>query len=106
MIKVSVMYPYTEGKAFDFEYYCNNHMDMAQRLFGAACKGVAVERGLSSAEPGSRATYIALGHIYFESVESFHECFDPHTAEMMGDLPNYTEIQPTIQVSEVKMQLL
>jgi uncharacterized protein (TIGR02118 family) len=103
MIKVSVMYPYTEGKSFDFDYYCNHHFSMARRLFGDGFKGAAVEKGLSGPEPGSRPTYVALGHIYFESVESFQACFGPHAAEMTGDLSNYTEIQPIMQVSEVMM---
>ena len=26
----------------------------------------------------------------------------PHAKEIMGDIPNFTKIQPTIQISEVK----
>jgi uncharacterized protein (TIGR02118 family) len=103
MIKVSVFYPNEEGKKFDIEYYCNKHMPMVKQKCGAACKGVAVEQGLGGAEPGSRATYIAMGHLYFDSVEAFQAAFGPHTAEIMGDIPNYTNIQPSIQISEVKM---
>ncbi|MGZ3578920.1 MAG: EthD family reductase [Syntrophales bacterium] len=70
---------------------------------GTACKRIAVERGLGGAEPGSRATYIIMFHLYFDSVEAFQAAFGPHAPAIMGDIPNYTDIQPTIQVSEVKM---
>jgi len=103
MIKVSVFYPNEEGKKFDMEYYCNNHMPMVQQKLGAACKSIAVEQGLGGAEPGSRAIYIAMGHLYLDSVEAFQASFGPHASEIMGDVPNYTDIQPLIQISEVKV---
>ena len=103
MIKVTVMYPNTEGSKFDMAYYCNSHMPMVQEKLGAALKGVAVEQGIGGAEPGSPPPYLALGHLLFESVEAFQTSFGPHAQVLMGDIPNYTNTQPTIQISEVKM---
>ena len=103
MIKVSVLYPNEEGKKFDMEYYVNKHMPMIQRKLGASLKGVAVEQGLCGAGPGSPATYIAMGHLYFDSLEEFQTAFGPHAESMMADIPNYTDIQPTSQISEVKL---
>ena len=101
MIKVTVMYPNTEGSRFDMAYYCNTHMPLVQEKLGAALKGVAVERGIAGEEPGSRAPYIALGHLLFDSVEAFQTSFPPHAQALMDDIPNYTNTQPTIQISEV-----
>jgi uncharacterized protein (TIGR02118 family) len=103
MIKVSVLYPNEEGKKFDMDYYCNKHMPMVQEKLGAACKSIAVEGGLGGAEPGSPATYIAMGHMLFDSVEEFQAAFGVHAEALMADVPNYTDIQPLIQVSEVKI---
>ncbi len=103
MIKLSVLYPNEEGKKFDMEYYCNKHIPMVQQKLGAACRNMAVEQGLGGAEPGSRATYIAMGHMYFDSIEAFQTAFGPHAAAFMEDIPNYTDIQPTVQISEVKI---
>ncbi len=44
-----------------------------------------------------------MGHLYFDSVEAFQAVFGPHAGPIMGDIPNYTNVQPTIQVSEVKL---
>jgi uncharacterized protein (TIGR02118 family) len=63
----------------------------------------AVEQGLAGAVPGSQPTYIVMGHLYFDSVEAFHNAYGPHAKAIRRDLPNYTDIQPKIQVSEVKM---
>ena len=103
MIKVSVLYPKTDTTSFDMDYYCNNHGPMLQEKLGMALKGVAVEQGLSGAEPGSQATYVAMGHLLFDSVEAFQGAFGPHAEAIMGDIPNYTDVQPTIQISEVKI---
>lgn len=103
MIKVSVLYPNEEGKSFDMGYYCDKHIPMVKEKLGAACKSVAVEQGMAGGQPGSPPTYIAMGHLYFDSVEAFQAAFGPHAKEIMGDIPNYTKIQPTIQISEVKI---
>jgi uncharacterized protein (TIGR02118 family) len=103
MIKVSVLYPNTEGSNFDMDYYCNTHMPMVKGKLGPALKGVAVEEGLGGAEPDSSATYAAMGHLMFESVEAFQAAFGPHAEAIIGDVPNYTNVEPTIQVSEIKI---
>jgi len=103
MIKVSVFYPDREGSKFDMDYYCRRHIPMAREKLGPACKGVAVEQGIGGATPGSRPGFIAMGHLYFDSIEAFQKAFGPHADAIMGDIPNYTDIQPTIQISEVKI---
>ena len=40
-------------------------------------------------------------HIYCDSVESFQAGMGPHMKEIMGDIPNYTDIAPVLQISEV-----
>lgn len=103
MIKVSVFYPNEAEKSFDLDYYCTKHIALVRERLGAACKQIAVESGLGGGSPGSPATFVAMGHMYFDSVEAFQQAFGPHSAEIMGDIPNYTDIQPTIQISEVKI---
>ncbi|HUF28165.1 MAG TPA: EthD family reductase [Gemmatimonadaceae bacterium] len=103
MIKVSVLYPSGAGSTFDMDYYCKRHIPMVQSKLGAACKDVAVEEGLGGATPGTPPAYAAMGHLYFDSVEAFQAAFGPHAEAIMGDIPNYTNVQPTIQVSDVRI---
>ena len=37
MIKVSVLYPYSESKDFNMEYYCEKHMPMDLILIPIYC---------------------------------------------------------------------
>ena len=103
MIKVSVFYPDHEGSKFDMDYYCRSHIPMVREKLGGACKGLAVEQGIGGATPGSRPGFIAMGHLYFDSMQEFQMAFAPHAEAIMADIPNYTDIQPTIQISEVKI---
>jgi len=103
VIKVSVLYPHSEGTRFDMEYYCERHIPMVRQKLGAACKGVSVDQGMSGPAPGSPPMYAAIGHLLFDSVGAFQLAFAPLSAEIMADIRNYTEIRPVIQVSEVKL---
>jgi uncharacterized protein (TIGR02118 family) len=103
LIKVSVFYPHQPNARFDMTYYCEQHMPMVRRLLGSAIKNLAVEQGLSGGTPGAPALYIAMGHCYFDSVPAFLEAWTPHAAEILADIPNYTDLQPQFQISEVKL---
>jgi uncharacterized protein (TIGR02118 family) len=103
MIKVSVFYPHQPDAKFDMTYYCDHHIPMVRRLLGSAVKNAAVEQGLSGGTPGSLPLYVALGHMYFESIPAFVEAWTPHAAEILADIPNYTNLQPQFQISEVKL---
>ena len=103
MVKVSVLYPNTAGCKFDMTYYLTKHMPMVQQKLGAACKSMAVDQGVAGGAPGAPATYMAMCHLYFDSTDAFQTAFGPHAQSILADIPNYTDTQPTVQVSEVKM---
>ena len=103
MIKVSVFYPNGEGKSFDMDYYCDKHIPLVKSNVGEALKSVSVEQGLAGGTPGSAPEYLVMGHLFFDSVESFQLSFVPHMTLFMSDVPNFTNIIPVAQISEVKM---
>ena len=102
MIKVSVLYANCEGGRFDCDNYCTKHIPLVKRLLGPAIKGVAVEQGIGGQTPGSTAPFLAVGHLLFDSLEAFQSAFGAHAEKIMSDIPNDTNVQPTIQVGEVK----
>ena len=103
MIKATVMYPNGQGARFDMQYYLGQHIPLVQRLLGSRLKGVAVDQGLGGGAPGEPAPYLAVCHLTFESMESFQGIDPGHMQQFMSDVPNYTNTQPVIQVSEVKL---
>ena len=101
MIKVSVMYANKPGARFDHAYYRDQHMPLVKTRMGDACNFYTVDKGLTGGAPGEPATYIAMCHLYCDSVEAFQRGFGPHAEEILGDIPNYTDLAPIVQISEV-----
>ena len=103
MIKISILYPKNKDAHFDMGYYLDTHMPLAIGLLSAnpGYKGVSVERGLSGAMPGTNAPHIVMCHFLFDSTENFIAAFMPHAAQLQGDILNYTDIAPVIQISEI-----
>ena len=101
MIKVSVLYPNKPGARFDHTYYRDKHMPFVKAKMGESCKYYTVDKGLAGGTAGSPATYVGMCHIFCESVEAFQAGFGPHAKEIMADIPNYTDLAPVIQISEV-----
>jgi uncharacterized protein (TIGR02118 family) len=103
VITVSVLYPNTPGNRFDMTYYMSKHIPMLRQKLGPALKSVAVEQGLGGGEPGSPPPFLAICHLRFDSVDSFQQSFAPHAPAIVGDVPNYTNAPPTVQVSDVRL---
>ena len=101
MIKVSVMYPNAPGAKFDHDYYRDKHMPLLKNWMGDSCKSYTVDKGLGGGAPGAPAPYIAMCHLFCDSVESFQAGFGPHAQEIMADIPNYTDQAPEVQISEI-----
>lgn len=104
MIKVSVMYPYSATARFDHEYYKTKHMSLLKERMGDYCLYYTVDKGLSGGEPGTDPTYIGMCHIFCHSVEDFQKGFGPHAQEILGDIANYTDLTPVMQISEVTVE--
>ena len=103
MIKVSVLYPRQDGAKFDMKYYLDTHIPLVKQRLGGALKTITVEQGLAGGAPQSPPPFAVMAQLAFDSVDAFQSAFGPHAAEIMGDIPNFTAIQPTMQISEVKL---
>lgn len=68
---------------------------------GSALKEVAIEKGLAGGAPDSPAPNVVMGHLYFDSIEAFQNSFGPQVEKLLADLPNFTRVEPVIQISEV-----
>jgi uncharacterized protein (TIGR02118 family) len=98
-----VLYAGGEGKTFDMDYYVTKHMPMIGELCGPACRSIAIDQGLGGRAPGSPAPFVAMGHMLFDSLADFQSSFGPHAPTIRADVANYTNIEPLLQISEVKV---
>ena len=102
MVRVSVLYPNEPGKRFDHAYYASEHLPMVmERLKGFGMLRYEVDKGLAGGGPGAPAPFVAACHLYFNDVADFQKGMAAHSAEILADIPNYTDISPQIQISEI-----
>lgn len=102
MVKVTILYPNTEGKTFNMDYYSNKHMPMIADLFGNTLKSYKIDEGIGGRTSQDPIPYLAIGYLYFDSLEDYEKVFAPNAKQILEDIPNYTNIQPVLQVSKVK----
>ena len=102
MICVSVLYPSGPGKHFDHEYYERKHRPLVlDRLSSHGITRYEIQQGLSGLGPGSEPMFACVGNLYFNAVSEFQQGMAAHGAELQADIPNFTDIQPQFQISEV-----
>jgi uncharacterized protein (TIGR02118 family) len=93
MIRLSVMYPKTEGATFDHDYYRTKHVPLAEKSWDLS--GSEIDKGIDG-------PYEAAVHFTFESMDALQAAMGlPGTAEVMADVVNYTTITPVLQTSEI-----
>jgi uncharacterized protein (TIGR02118 family) len=102
MIKVAIFYPNGEGKTFDMNYYSEKHMPMAVSLFGDSLKAMSIDKGLASGKPDETVPYLAIGYFYFETMSACQSAMGANSDKLRADVPNYTNIRPFIQISEIQ----
>jgi uncharacterized protein (TIGR02118 family) len=104
MFKVNVMYPYTEGARFDHTYYRDRHMPMVKARLGNACAYYTIEKGLAGGAPGAPPAFVAMCAFICDSAEGYEAAIQEHRAEILGDITNYTDIVPVLQISEIVVE--
>lgn len=104
MVRVSVFYPSRPDSRFNADYYIDTHMPLVLGLLGAAVKAVTVEFGLYGGMPGQAPPFTAICNFTCESVDAFTSAFLPNASVVESDIPNYTDIEPLIQISEIRME--
>ncbi len=105
MVRMSVMYPTTPGKKFDFDYYANKHMVLVRtRWESMGLAKIEIDRGLAGGAPGAPAPYVCVGHVYFNAIADLQKATAAHGKELFADVPNFTDITPQVQISEIISQ--
>jgi len=101
LIKISVMYPFAEGKTFNMAYYETKHMPMVAAWLGSNLVKYTIEKGVASGIPNQPLPYMAIGTFYVKSLSDYQAAIGPNRDAIRADFPNYTDVAPVILVSEV-----
>ena len=93
MIRMSVLYPNTEDHVFDHDYYRGRHVPLALRTWGL--EQAEIDKGIDG-------PYIAAVHFRFDSRDAMAAALSSEgSKQVTADVPNYTNITPVVQISEI-----
>jgi uncharacterized protein (TIGR02118 family) len=81
-------------------YYLEEHMPRLASLLGDNLARYEIDEGLGGARPGDPPPYAAICFLYFEDTGTLR-ALGQHSPELMADIPNFTNVQPIIQVSRI-----
>ena len=92
MIRLSVLYPKTDGATFDHDYYRDKHVPLAASTWGVPAE---IDKGIDG-------PYEAAVHFTFESLEALGAAMGSEgTGAIIADVANYTTLTPVMQTSEI-----
>jgi len=97
---ITVLYPNTDGVRFDFNYYKMKHATLITRLYGKGIARYELRRGIAGPD-GGKPPYVATINFWIGDQAAFDKAQEQHTAELVADVPNFTNVQPTIQIDEL-----
>lgn len=102
MFKVAILYPNGEGKTFDMDYYEKKHMPLVAGFLGRNLKFYEIDKGVAGRTPNDKVPFVAIGYFYCYDVNEYNKAIAQNRDAIVNDIKVYTNIQPVIQISEIK----
>lgn len=100
MIRVHVFYPAADDLRFDEAYYRSRHLPMLKRALGDELTGMSLARGLQGGAPDAPPVFGYSLFLDVRSRDGFLQAFGAHAEEILGDVPNYTNASPQLEIAE------
>ncbi|MCR4338000.1 MAG: EthD family reductase [Candidatus Omnitrophica bacterium] len=101
MIRIAAAYPRNPEKKFDMDYYIHTHLPMVYHKFRPfGLQKIEVDQGIEKPGGGS-SPFFAIGYLYFDKLKNFQEAYATVGAEVVGNIPAYTNVAPIIQIGEM-----
>ncbi len=102
MFKVAILYPNGEDKTFDMDYYEKKHMPMVAGFIGKNLKFYEIDKGIAGRTPNDKVPFLAIGYFYVGDIAEYNQAIAQNRDAVVSDFKNYTNIQPVVQISEIK----
>jgi uncharacterized protein (TIGR02118 family) len=94
MFRVTILYPKTDGASFDHDYYRTSHLPMVADRLGDNCTSWSADQVVDG-------PFEAIGYLHVDDLDAFGTAMATHAGEILGDVANYTSIQPQLVVGKI-----
>jgi uncharacterized protein (TIGR02118 family) len=102
IFKVAILYPNGEDKTFDMDYYEKTHMPMVAGFIGKNLRFYEIDKGIAGRTPNDKVPFVAIGYFYIKDVSEYNKAIAENRDAVINDIKIYTNIQPVVQISEIK----
>lgn len=101
MISLTVLYPKNADSQFDMDYYLTTHTPLVkERLIPLGLTSVDLEACMAGAAPDTLPTYTMIARLNFTTLDELQHALAVHGPELIGDIVNFTDVQPVMQISQ------
>jgi uncharacterized protein (TIGR02118 family) len=105
MICVMAVYPNKPGSRFDTDYYTTRHAPFARGLLEPhGLIGLRITAG-SAALDNAQPPFWAVSEMHFTNRAAFDAALDQCGAALFADAPNYTDVEPILQIASIVVPL-
>jgi uncharacterized protein (TIGR02118 family) len=107
MNAMTILYPTGLGITFNADYYRDHHLKTIMKLYGRSIRRFELRRVPTLPAPAAGAAgppppaYSAAVNIWIADLAAFNAHNAKHGAQLVADMPNFTNAQPTIQMDRV-----
>ena len=101
MIRLTVLYPNTEGGWFNMDYFLKKHVPLVKERIASVGASVELEEGLAGAEPDTSSAFCVIASTNYKSMEDLQKVVAMHGKELLADIANFTNIQAIRQISRI-----
>ena len=100
MVVVTVMYRNGPDASFDESFYLQKHLPVVrERWSELGLKQSDVLKGIGQPD-GTPPAYRMMALLTFGSLQDFRNAGKAHGREIFADIPNFTNVQPVVQINE------
>ncbi|NRB20843.1 MAG: EthD family reductase [Rhodobacteraceae bacterium] len=98
-VSLQVIYPISDGKTFDFDYYTSTHFDLVGEHMGPHMESMLVTKGLAGG-PDVPPGIFAVASLLFKDQDALNAAMQV-AGPVLEDIPNFTNVQPQMLIGEV-----
>jgi len=75
---------------------------MVAGYLGKNLKFYEIDKGIAGRTPNDKVPFVAIGYFYINDVAEYNKVIGQNIDAIRKDIAKYTNIQPTVQISEIR----
>jgi len=75
---------------------------MVAGFIGKNLRFYEIDKGIAGRAPNDKVPFLVIGYFYINDIAEYNKAIVQNRDAVVSDFKNYTNIQPVVQISEIK----